>query len=374
MTKEQIEQQETTATGFTSFGFSFSQQKQRRVAEEQQSKISVALVSTISQPKEPTLFDNIENDVELQQMRAVDEQHLINRGGKPTYLTHYQTKIIFALGCMLSKWKDDEEYKEFVEKVDKRKPTRTNFGFPVSITELTKLVNTEGKARSREKLNVIKELKKISEIVQVQTIQVPNGKGDLIRLKAPLIILKSWIEDLSPDKRLDMDFVEVEFSRVFFSEIRKKYAVVKTDVFKIWGKNGSGTTTELFTQLFSDLLGKYTGHRNAAIEIERKIRNSRKYKTEEGLYKAINKAQREALTYREKCITIRSRVTTDYESTRKQRADFSKHLDDAIEALKKIGLIKEATYVKASTGEEAIDFVFNFDYYRDDTGDSLRIE
>ena len=373
MIKDQIEQQETTATGFTSFDFSFSQQKQRRVAEEQ-SKVSVAFVSTISQPKEPTLFDTLENDTRLQQMQAIDSKHLVDRRGKPTYLTTTQTKTLVALGCMLSKHEEDEEFRTHVKKINRKERSKTEYFFTVSITELTKLVSAEGTARKREKEKVIGDIMTIAERYQAQKYEYTDREGKEVRLTAPLIMLRNRIEDLSPDKELNMDYIEVALSPIFYYEYFTKYAIIKPQLFKIWNKAGSGTTTELFYELLNDLLEKYNAHRIAALQAEEKIRKSKKYKTEEGLYKAINKAQRAALTYREKSTTIRSRVSTDYESTRKQRADFRKHLEDAIRALKEYGLIREATYVTASTGEEAIDFVFNLDYHRNDASESLRIE
>ena len=351
-----------SVAGFNEFNYATLRKKQRR-AVEGQSRVSIALADTIAQVKEPTLFDNIDNDKELARMQSIDEKHLINREGKPTYLTVQQNKIVYALASILSLQKDDEEFKAHVAKVNSKKKTRMSYSFPVSITELTRMVSTEGKARARDKQRVIEELQNLSEIVQAQTYQVDDNE-DKIRLTAPLIILKSKIEDLSPEKRLDADFIEVEFGRIFFYEIYNKYAIVKPKLFDIWGKAGSGTTTELFGILLSDLLGKWSYRRAAAITAAKKIKRNQ-YKTEESYFKAIAKVQKEALTYRELAATIRNRVNRDYESKRSYKAAFKKDLQEAIRALKEIELIKEVDIVNTPNGER-IDFVFNIDYVKQD--------
>ena len=357
-------------TGSSPYNFSAIRKQQKKAIQEQ-GTMSIALADTLAQPKEHTLFDNIATDTKLAQMKAIDEKHLIKRDGKPTALTQIQNKIIYALSLFLSQHKEEEEFRDYVNKVNSKKKIQTAYSFPISITELTKLVSTEGKARAREKERVIEELRTLSEVMQVQTYQYQNSEGDMVRLQAPLIILKSRIEDLSPDKRLDADFVEVEFGRIFFYEIYNRFAVVKPQLFDIWGKSGSGTTTELFDILLSDLLGKYSGHRIAALQEAKKIKRSQ-YKEESSYFKALNKAQTNALTYSELATTIRSRVGRDYESKRSYKAAFRKDLQGAISALVRIGIIREAKYTSTPNGER-IDFVFNLDYGRNDTGDSITI-
>lgn len=372
MIKDSTELLNTDGIGQSSYALGFPQRKrQHRVAEEQ-SRVSVALVNSMAQRKEPTLFDALETDTKLQRMKDIDERLQIERNGKPTYLTHRQSKVVIALGSMLSKYEEEEEFKTYVDKVNRKEKTNLRYSFPVSITELTKLVSSDGKARKRQKEDTIDDLRALSEIVQVQTYQYTDKAGDLVRLRSPLIVIKESIEDLSPDKRLDMDFMSIEFGRIFFYQIYERYAVIKAELFTLWGKAGSGTTTELFDILLFDLLGKYGSKYSAAIKAKRE-RKRKEYRSDDAYYKAVAEAQRRALTYRETCVSIRERVSRDYESTGKQRADFKKDITAAIGALKKIGLIREASFTIAANGEEAIDFVFNMDYYKPDTGDTLLI-
>jgi hypothetical protein len=367
MSKPTIKQ---TYTGNTSYNFATKNNPRKREYLEQ-GIMSIALAKTIAQPKEPTLFDNVETDTKLAQMQAIDNKHLINRAGEPTYLTQKQHKIVYALALFLSHNRDDEEFRDYVNTINQRKATRRPYSFPISITELTKLVSTEGKAKAQQKEQVLADLRLLSEIKQVQTFEVPDKQGGMVRLTAPLIILKEQMEDLSPDKALNADFVVVEFGSVFFSDIYNCFAVIKPQLFDIWGKTGSGTTTELFSVLLSDLLAKYRQYWVKAQKASKSIKRSQ-YKTETEYNEAKEKVQTSALTYPQLATTIRSRVTRDYESTRKQRNDFKKDLQGAIQALITIGLITSATFVTTPNGER-IDFVFNIDYDKSNTEDSITI-
>ena len=353
------------------YDYNTLKRKQQKVTGETGS-ITVALTNTISAYKEPTLFDELEKDEEIQALMAIDKKHLVNREGKPTYLTRYQNKIVYALSLFMSQSKDEDEIRAYVKKLNAGRAPKSTITLPISITELTKLVELDGKARARQKEKILEELRNLSEIRQVQTFMVNNGSKDgKLRYIAPLIQIQEQLEDLSPDKELNADFVRVSFGSIFFYELYNRYAVIKPSLFRIWGKAGSGTDTELFNILLSDLLGKYSGHRIAAIQaVEAVKKQAKKYKTEESYKEAIEKAQRNALTYSEYTYNIRRRVTTDYESQRVYKKLFPKHLNGAIDALRQYGLITEARYTKTDKGER-IDFVFNMDYDKNEEGESI---
>jgi hypothetical protein len=341
-----------------SFDYDILRQKQEKITGET-GVISVALTSGIAsrKMKEPSLFDGLK-DTEIQTLKSVDSQHLVDRSGKPIYLTRYQNKIVFALSLFMSQHREEDEIQRYVAKLNAGIMPKSKIDLPISITEFTKVVELDGKARARQKEKVIGELKALSEIRQVQTFEA-NGRK--LRFSAPLIQIAEQLEDLSPDKELNADFVRVTFGSIFFSELYTKYAVIKPQLFRIWGRAGSGTDTELFNVLLSDLLAKYSFHRIAAIKAAEAIKRG-KYKTDASYYAAVNKAKRNALTYSEYAHTLRDRVTTDYESLRSYRARFKEHLNAAIDALiNEIGIITEATQVQADGGIR-IDFVFNFDY------------
>lgn len=320
--------------------------------------ISLALTSGISAYREPTLFDILDEE-ERNIIKAADEKHLIDRRGKPIYLTLRQNKIIYGLSMYMSVNREDEEIRKYVEALQTGRQPKTRITLPISVTQLTKLIELDGKARARQKEKVLEELKTLSEVRQVQTFTA-GTEDKKIRFSAPLIQIGEQIEDLSKDKELNADFVNVIFGSIFFKELYNKYAVIKPELFRIWGKSGSGTDTELFRILLADLLSKYSGHKIAARKAKAELKR-KEYATEEDYTSAVEKAQEEALTYSEYSINLRNRITTDYESTRKQRNDFKIHLKAAIVALQKIGLLKAARFVNTDRGER-VDYIFNFDY------------
>ena len=148
--------------------------------------ITVALTSSISAYKEPTLFDELEKDEELQALVAIDKKHLINREGKPTYLTRYQNKLVYALSVFMSQSKDEDEIKSYVKSLNAGKAPKSTITLPISITELTKLVELDGTARARQKEKALEELKKIADIRQVQNYMVNGSKDGKLRFIAPL--------------------------------------------------------------------------------------------------------------------------------------------------------------------------------------------
>ena len=343
--------------------------KQEKVTGET-GTITIALADSISAYKEPTLFDELEREEKLQ-LQEADTKHLINREGKPTYLTRYQNKIVYALSVFMSQSKEEEEIRAYVKKLNAGKAPKTIITLPISITELTKLVELDGKARARQKEKVIDELVRLSEIRQVQDFMAKGTKDGRLRFTAPLIQIQERIEDWSPDKQLDADFMRISFGSIFFYELYNKYAVIKPSLFRIWGQAGSGTDTELFNILLSDLLAKYSGHRIAALNEAKKIDKQRnKYKTDESYFSARAKAQKDALTYSEYTYNILRRVTRDYSSSRQYRALFKKDMENAEKALLRYGLLTEVRHTKTDKGER-VDFVFNIDYDKNEEGESI---
>lgn len=344
------------------YDFSLLRSKQQALTGET-GVISVALAQNIASKKVPSLFLET-RDKKLLELKAIDERRLVNREGKPTFLTRRQNKLVFALAMCLSQRKDEPEIKEYVKKINEGKQPNSRITLPISITELTKTVTTDGNARARQKEDVLEDLKALSEIKQVQTfggysLEESREEGKL-RFIASLINIPEQVEDFSEGRKLDADFVFIQFGSIFFYQLYNRYAVVKPKLFQMWGKAGSGTDTELFDILLSDLLAKYSGHRIAGIQALATVKR-KDYKTEDSYYKARNKVLHGALTYSEYASTIQERVTTGYGDSREQRRRFYRDLDKAIQALKEYGLITGAKVVQTARGDR-VDFFFNIDY------------
>ena len=349
-------------TNTENYDFSLLRSKQQALTGET-GAISVALAQNIASRKVPSLFLETK-DKKLLELKAIDAQRLVNREGKPTFLTRRQNKLIFALAMCLSQRKDEPEIREYVKKINEGKQPNSRITLPISITELTKTITTDGKARARQKEDVLEDLKALSEIKQVQTfggysLEEDKEEGKL-RFVASLINITEQVEDVTDGRSLDADFVFIQFGSIFFYQLYNRYAIVKPKLFQIWGKAGSGTDTELFDILLADLLAKYSGHRIAGIQAVKELKRS-KYKTEESFYKARNKVRYNALTYSEYASTIQERVTTGYGDSREQKRRFYRDLDKAIVALKEYGLITGAKVVQTNKGDR-VDFTFNIDY------------
>lgn len=351
-------------SGSSEYGYAFDLRKKQSQITGEAGTLSVALASNLASRKDSSLFVQTK-DEKILELQAIDERRLIDRDGKTTYLTKQQQKLTCALSMFLSQSKNEPEIRAYVQKLAQGETPNSRITLPISITQLTKIVTTDNKARARQKADVLSNLKTMSEVKQVQTFGDYGTKEGQVRLIAPLIQISEQIEDLSEDKKLDADFVSVTFGSIFFFELYNKYAIIKPSLFSIWGKAGSGTDTELFSALLFNLLAKYSQHRIASIKAVEKIKRSQ-YKTEESYFKARNKVQKNALTYSEYTSTIKERVTTDYESQRVYKLNFKRDLEKAIKALQEYGLLSDSTRITKTDKGDRVDFVFNFDYNKQD--------
>ena len=342
------------------YGFGLSRQKQEEATGETGS-ISVALVNNIASKKTtlPSLFKaGSKQALALAEMEVVDKQRLVDRRGKEVYLTFKDMKYIYALSHFLSLIREREDVKSYVSLLSQDITPDFNIILTIDIVALTKFVEIDGNARKRQKEATIRELDRLANIKQVITLG-RNGEKELKYVDS-LITIPTKLIDSTTDKSLDIDVVRVQLGYSFFYELYNKYAVIKPELFKIWGKKGSGTDTELFGVLLSDLLGKFSFHRIAAIKAVEQIKK-KDYKTEDSFFKARSKAERNALTYSETYDTIKQRVTTDYDSTREQKKRFYVDLARALSTLVELGLITSYSPADLSKAER-LDVVFNKDY------------
>ena len=342
------------------YGFGLSRQKQEEATGETGS-ISVALVNNIASKKTtlPSLFKaGSKQALALAEMEVVDKQRLVDRRGKEVYLTFKDMKYIYALSHFLSLIREREDVKSYVSQLSQGLTPDFNIILTIDIVALTKFVEIDGNARKRQKEATIRELDRLANIKQVITL---GRKGEKeLKYVDSLITIPTKLIDSTTDKSLDIDVVRVQLGYSFFYELYNKYAVIKPELFKLWGKKGSGTDTELFGVLLSDLLGKFSYHRIAAIQAVERIKK-KDYKTEDSFFKARSKAERNALTYSETYDTIKQRVTTDYGSTREQKKRFYVDLSRALSTLVELGLITSYSPTDLSKAER-LDVVFNKDY------------
>lgn len=329
--------------------------------DEGKGRIANALSKAIAYERMPSLFDEEEianRDKELkqlQELRETDVALCIDRKDKPIVLTSYQSRIVHALSYAISlEMETSEDVKQKVKNATKSGNTIKR---SVNITALSSLIF--GSTRKRCKEIVIRELYNLARIRQVQIL----GSGDnRVKITAPLIMIGRTMEDLSPEKRNNLDAVEIYFGGAFFYGINNRFAVISPKLFEVWGKGGRGT--ELFSVLLSSIFAVYWHYRQAANQAEERIRKDKLNKklSKEELQKDIAEARRNAMTYELNVTSIKNRVTTDYDSKRSYKARFWTDLQNAIEGFKELDLIEDGRVLKGAKGQDKVLFILSESY------------
>lgn len=335
-------------------------------------KIATALSKQIAYERTPTLFDEEEIGERdraltkaIQELKLSDVQLCIDRKGKPVYLTSIQARIITALSYGISRDTDPDVKASIADPLNRNRPQVRR---EVNITDLSRFLF--GKTTKYYKEQLIREIFKLSKIRQYQDL----SKGEKrLRYSSPLISLGEVLEDLTPEKSLDADCMEITFGRIFFFDLDTRFAYVTPKLFEVWRKGGRGT--ELFHVLLNNLLWVYWQHKKAAKSAEERIRGDKANKKlpKDELESMVANGRKNAMSYELNVSNIKNRVTRDYESNRSNKAHFYKDLNNAIEGFKELGLIVEAHVQKGARGQEKVTFVFSETYGSGDQGSSPKL-
>lgn len=328
--------------------------------EEGIGRIANTLSKTIAYERTPSLFDEKEiedRDMELrqlQELKQADRALCIDRRNKPVVLSSYQSRIIYALSYALSQDMESEDIKKKIQAPTKKGNNVKRF---VNITALTSLIF--GSTRKRCKEIIIKEIYNLVRIRQVQILGTGDNK---VKLTAPLINMGYTMEDLSPEKRNNLDLIEIEFGSAFFYGLNNRFAVITPKLFRVWGKSGRGT--DLFDKLLSSILSVYWFHRQAVNKAEDRVSQDRGNKklSKAELQEAITEARRNAMTYELNVSSIKKKVTTDYSSQRAYKAKFYKDLQNAIDGFKELDLITDCVIHKGAKDQEKVIFILSESY------------
>lgn len=333
-------------------------------------KIPTQLSRQIAYERTPSLFDEAEiaeRDKALakavHEINLTDSQLCIDRKGKPTYLTNMQTRIVLALAYLISQDNGEDVKEKVADPFSKKKVSRV-----VDISYLSRILF--GRVKTDYKEQILREIYNVSRIRQYQIIE--RAGEQVARYSTPLLTIGDVLEDLSPEKSLDIDFVEITFGRSFFIDLDTRFAYVTPKLFEVWRKGGR--QTELFSVLLNNLLSVYWQHKLAAMKAEERIRSdkSKKKLPKDELEEIVASGRRNAMSYELNVANIKNRVTRDYDSNRANRAYFYRDLNKAIEGFKELGLIVEAHTQKGARGQEKVTFVFSEDYGISQSGDYQR--
>lgn len=333
----------------------------REQEDEGIGRIANALSKTIAYERTPSLFDEAEitdrdKDLkELQELKEVDISLCIERKDKPVVLTSYQSRIVHALSFAISQ--EIETSEDVKKKIQNATAKGNTIQRNVNVTALSSLIF--GSSRQRYKEIIIREIYNLAKVRQVQII----GTGDnQVKLTAPLIMIGRTMEDLSPEKRNNLDVIEVFFGGAFFYGLSNRFAVITPKLFEVWGKKGRAT--ELFSVLLSSIFSVYWHYRQAASKAEERVRKdwSKQKLPKTELDKEIAEARRTAMTYELNISSIKQRITTDYDSQRSYKARFYSDLQNAIDGFKELDLIKEGIIQRGAKGQEKVIFVLSETY------------
>lgn len=337
--------------------FKYEDNKKTEESGQGSGRISNALSKAISYERTPSFFDEkeiVDRDKELKALQELKENDIalcIDRKDKPIVLTSYQSRIMHALSYAISLELGEEDVKKKIS------TGKDYVKRDINVTALTSLIF--GSTRKRYKDIIIKEIFRLARIRQVQRLKY-NDKD--VKLTAPLIMVGRAMEDLSPEKQNDLDYIEVIFGSAFFMGLDKRFAVITPKLFEVWGKGGRGT--ELFHVLLSSIFAVYWHYRQAATKAEERVRSDKQYKNlpKEELEELIKGERRNAMTYELNVSSIKNRVTTDYDSQRSYRARFYTDLENAIEGLKELDLITDAIVQRGARGQEKVIFILSETY------------
>lgn len=336
------------------------EQKVSLLLDDGKGRVGNVLSKAISYERTPSLFDEEyikDRDEELKQLQKLKETDItlsIDRRDKPIVLTSYQSRILHALSYAISR--EIETSEDVKKKVQNPRISGNKISRSVNITAITSLIF--GSTRKRYKETIIREMFKLSQVRQVQIL----GSGDdRVKITSPLILIGDTMEDLSPEKRNNLDAIEVIFGGAFFYGLSNRFATITPKLFEVWGKKGRGT--ELFSVLLSSIFSVYWHYRQAANKAEGEVRkeHSSSYSKEE-LDKAIAEARRNAMSYELNISSIKQRVTTDYESSRANKARFWSDLQNAIDGFKELDLITEVIISRGAKGQEKVTFILSDTY------------
>lgn len=333
--------------------------EKREIAERGQ--ISVSLTRNLSLQRESALFDDLDKGKGLSLLES-DKENYIDRKGRSIALTKTQNKIILALAHYLSQSQNDEDIQNYISALEDnpRILPKSKIERSINLRDFDKAYTSQdGKTRPRQITALREELRKTAQIKQVLYFGDTKRKARLI---TPLISVEEELEDITPDKSLNLDYINIRFSPVFLYKMTKEFSPISASFIRLLGKKGSGTDTELFQVLLNDLLSKYPQYRLTALTKTHNVRRA-DFHTKEEYLAEYDKVQRKSLTCVQNVSTLLEKITTDYSSCKQYRAKFRRDLEKALIVLRdELNLIKDGKVVKNSKGEEALKVVFNPEY------------
>jgi len=300
-------------------------------------------------------------------------KEVVDDEGKPKKLTKRQDRILMAFSSELSKHIEEVGIKELVEKTEsgiRIKSSESTASFYVNLEELCRKVEgREEKWKKKKQQAIEEELKKISQIKQIQIYKVKEKVGtdkngeDIYEnvtytVVDPYICLTGgFIQKDMPGGRT-AKAVEVLFGRVFLERIKTRSTPILDSYWELQDSNGG----KIYTAIFNDLSKLVFRLRWSHIYHE--LPNTEKYIQKEGILdtEKIESLRKKALTHAPVSVEeIKAITNADYTNSRQRRKDFWGDLWEALRALIVYGIITTDTKIDKDKGEVILVYNAYFD-------------
>ena len=338
-------------------------------------RISNGLSTNIAQRRQPDLFKDL-SEAQQNTLSKCDEAHYVDRKGKTICLSVEDILLVKALSSYIPF--NDPDVQKYIKAVNSMNANgnystgpKTSITIPVSVLQLSKDIIGDKKEASLRKVE--ERLRRLEEIEQVQTFNVNGEKYSMVR---PLIRFEEQLykhyseirssrgrkktqESEAKEKKILVG-INIVYSPLFLYEATNKFCPLYLQRFlKVCKRN----KTELFTILLSDLESKFRQYYLNSLKEEKAAKKKHKDIKEsnrEEYDRLVSEAKKKGLIYKSSTLTIRGRVTTDYETNRMQRNRFLPDLQRAINSLVEYGIITEKSFI--SKEKEVVYFCFNSDF------------
>lgn len=344
-------------------------------------RISNGLSANMAQRKQHDLFKDLD-EAQQKALSECDEAHYVDRKGKSISLSVDDVLLVKALSARIPF--NDPSIRECMKDLNNaERKYKMPVIIPVSVLQLSKDIIGDTKEASLKKIG--ERLKRLAEINQVQYFSMNGDKYSLVR---PLIHLdaqlyKHYSEIRSSKGRKKAQDPEVKeekilvgasifYSPLFLYEAANKYCpLYPQKMFEVCRRN----KTELFSVILSDLESKFRQYYLSSLTAEREAKEENKGLkaiNREEYNRLVDEAVKKALTYKSRTMTIRDRVTTDYETNRKQRSRFIPDLQRAITSLVEYGIITNRSVI--SKDKNFVFFCYNPDFTKNEDDNLLTFE
>lgn len=285
----------------------------------------------------------------------------VDDNGKLPKLSAMQKKILLALQSQLSLLLDKPSVREYTEKINSGESPDKVEEF-ISLEELCRDVyGEEERWKSRPQQEIKEELKKLSDIKQLQIyyVDIADGNGNkkhaTMRLLEPYLTLLGEEREIRIGKRTSIA-VKIRFARIFLEKIGDRYFTILPSFWKATKSNGKRISTDHFYSLSTLAFNlSWSHYRHNLPRAKERIKN-------DGILDKEKQAQiiKEALTHEPIHFDRIKDILKVKTEARAEKIRFKNYLWEAMWALIDYGLLTSDSTIDWE--RETITFVYNQDY------------